>query len=110
MKFTVVSKRFRKCGTQSKGGKCRRPMWNINIKTITQDVMEIIPHGRFEVFTAVNMKNAVFWDVAPCGYCELSQRFGGTFASIFRVEKSASVEPVCSYLLTLVPRSRIFLP
>jgi hypothetical protein len=23
----------------------------------------------FEVFTAVTMKNAVFWDVAPCGYC-----------------------------------------
>jgi hypothetical protein len=21
---------------------------------------------RFEVFTAVTMKNAVFWDVAPC--------------------------------------------
>jgi hypothetical protein len=23
---------------------------------------------RFEVFTAVTMKNAVFWDVAPCGF------------------------------------------
>jgi hypothetical protein len=23
---------------------------------------------RFEVFTAVTMKN-VFWDVTPCGYC-----------------------------------------
>jgi hypothetical protein len=22
---------------------------------------------RFEVFTAVTMKNVVFWDVAPCG-------------------------------------------
>jgi hypothetical protein len=22
---------------------------------------------RFEVFTAVTMKNAVFWDVTPCG-------------------------------------------
>jgi hypothetical protein len=31
-------------------------------------------------------------------------------ASIFRVEKSASEEPVCSHLLTLVPHSRIFLP
>jgi hypothetical protein len=38
---------------------------------------------RFEVFTAVTMKNAVFWDVTPC---------------------------VCRRLLTLVPRSRIFLP
>jgi hypothetical protein len=32
---------------------------------------------RFEVFTAVNMKNGVFWDVTPCGLCE-NQRFGGT--------------------------------
>jgi hypothetical protein len=22
---------------------------------------------RFEIFTAVTMKNAVFWDVTPCG-------------------------------------------
>jgi hypothetical protein len=32
----------------------------------------------FEVFTAVTMKNAVFWDVAPCRSCELNRRFGGT--------------------------------
>jgi hypothetical protein len=25
---------------------------------------------RFEVFTAVTMKNAVFWDVTPCGSCK----------------------------------------
>jgi hypothetical protein len=24
-------------------------------------------YGRFEVFTAVTMNNAVFWDVTPCG-------------------------------------------
>jgi hypothetical protein len=34
------------------------------------------------------MKNAVFWDVAPCRPC-VNRRF----ASIFRVEKSASEEP-----------------
>jgi hypothetical protein len=33
---------------------------------------------RFEVFTAVTMKNAVFWDVAPCRSC-LNRRFGGTY-------------------------------
>jgi hypothetical protein len=38
---------------------------------------------RFEVSTAVTMKNAVFWDVAPCRYC-------------------------VKHLLTLPPRSRIF--
>jgi hypothetical protein len=32
---------------------------------------------RFEVFTAVTMKNGVFWDVTPCGSCK-NQRFGGT--------------------------------
>jgi hypothetical protein len=25
---------------------------------------------RFEVFTAVTMKNVVFWDVIPCGCCK----------------------------------------
>jgi hypothetical protein len=31
---------------------------------------------RFEVFTAVTMKNAVFWDVAPYRYY-VNRRFGG---------------------------------
>jgi hypothetical protein len=30
---------------------------------------------RFEVFTAVIMKNGVFWDVTPCGSCK-SRRSG----------------------------------
>jgi hypothetical protein len=32
---------------------------------------------RFEVFTAVTMKNCVFWVVTPCGSCK-NRRFGGT--------------------------------
>jgi hypothetical protein len=32
---------------------------------------------RFEVFTAVTMKNGVFWDVKPRGSCK-NRRFGGT--------------------------------
>jgi hypothetical protein len=32
---------------------------------------------RFEVFTAVTMKNGVFWDITPCGSCK-NRRFGGT--------------------------------
>jgi hypothetical protein len=32
---------------------------------------------RFEVFTAVTMKNDVFWDVTPSGSCK-DRRFGGT--------------------------------
>jgi hypothetical protein len=33
---------------------------------------------RFEVFTAVTMKNVVFRDVAPCRSC-VNRRFGGTY-------------------------------
>jgi hypothetical protein len=36
------------------------------------------PIVRFEVFTAVTMKNGVFWDVTPRGFCE-NRRFGGTY-------------------------------
>jgi hypothetical protein len=32
----------------------------------------------FVVFTAVTMKNAVFWDVAPSRSC-VNRRFGGTY-------------------------------
>jgi hypothetical protein len=32
---------------------------------------------RFEVFTAVTMKNGVFWDGTPCCSCK-NRRFGGT--------------------------------
>jgi hypothetical protein len=32
---------------------------------------------RLVVFTAVDMKNAVFWDITPCGSCK-NRRFGGT--------------------------------
>jgi hypothetical protein len=32
---------------------------------------------RFEVFKVVTMKNAVFWNVTPCGSCK-NRRFGGT--------------------------------
>jgi hypothetical protein len=33
---------------------------------------------RFEVFRAVTMKNAVFWDVTPCGSFK-NRRLGGTY-------------------------------
>jgi hypothetical protein len=37
-----------------------------------------ILHVRFEVFTAMTKKNAVFWDVASCRYF-VNRRFGGTY-------------------------------
>jgi hypothetical protein len=35
-------------------------------------------YERFEVSPAVTMKNAVFWDVTPCGFC-MKRRFVGTY-------------------------------
>jgi hypothetical protein len=48
---------------------------------------------RFEVFTAVTMKNGVFWDVTPCGSCK-NRRFGGVVA--------ASVVPSAPILVALM--------
>jgi hypothetical protein len=38
---------------------------------------ELVADVRFEVFTAVTVKNGVFRDVTPCGSCK-NRRFGGT--------------------------------
>jgi hypothetical protein len=51
---------------------------------------------RFEVFTAMTMKNTVFWDVAQCRYF-VNRRFGGT-----RRLGVSDGHSVYSYLLTLV--------
>jgi hypothetical protein len=44
------------------------------VSTTTEQLIEEvklhISFVRFEVFTAVTMKNAVFWDVTPCGSCK----------------------------------------
>jgi hypothetical protein len=34
-------------------------------------------YRRFQAFTAVTMKNGVFWDITPRGSCN-NRRFGGT--------------------------------
>jgi hypothetical protein len=41
-------------------------LYNIVIRTEKQTNIRVV---RFEVFTAVTMKNGVFWDVTPCGSC-----------------------------------------
>jgi hypothetical protein len=40
-----------------------------HFSTVKQDI-----DVRFEVFSAVAMKNAVFWDITPYGYCK-NRRF-----------------------------------
>jgi hypothetical protein len=42
---------------------------------------------RFEVFTAVTMKNCAFWVVTPCGSCK-NRRFGGTWRLIHQGDKN----------------------
>jgi hypothetical protein len=44
-------------------------------------------HVRFEVFTAVTMKNGIFWVVTPCGSCK-NRRFGGTWRLLHQVDKN----------------------
>jgi hypothetical protein len=44
-------------------------------------------NGRFEVFTAVTMKNGFFWHVTPCGSCK-NRRFGGTWLLLLQDDKN----------------------
>jgi hypothetical protein len=46
-----------------------------------------LDYVRFEVFTAVTMKNDVFWDVPPCGSCK-NRRFGGTWRLLHQGDKN----------------------
>jgi hypothetical protein len=59
---------------------------------------------RFEVFTAMTMKNGVFWDVRPCGSCQ-NRRFGGTYQflrSVRRLLVTASIVPSSPILVTIM--------
>jgi hypothetical protein len=60
----------------------------------------------FEVFTAVNMKNGLFWDVTPCGSCK-NRRFGlipslVSVCSVRQLLVTASVVPSSPILVTLM--------
>jgi hypothetical protein len=44
--------------------------------SVTSDLFSSLV--RFEVFTAVTMKNGVFWDDTPCG-SHKNQHFGGMY-------------------------------
>jgi hypothetical protein len=56
--------------------------YNIRVIGSTGKTSSILPnfraHVRFEVFTAVTMKNGVFLDVTPCGSCK-NRYFGGMY-------------------------------
>jgi hypothetical protein len=65
----------------------------ITVTIITQEDV------RFEVFTAVTMKNGVFWDVTPCGSCKNHLVF---LRSVRRLLVTASVVPTSPILVTLM--------
>jgi hypothetical protein len=46
-----------------------------------------------EVYTAVTMKNAVFWDVAPCGSSK-NRRFGETCPLLLQGRRNKEREEV----------------
>jgi hypothetical protein len=50
---------------------------------------------RFEVFTAATMKNAIFWDVAPCR-SSVNRRFRGTYRLHLQGRKVREEEPACT--------------
>jgi hypothetical protein len=57
-------------------------------ETILKEVATKIEFVRFEVLTAVTMKNVVFWDVALCRFC-VNRRFGGTYRLHFQSRKNS---------------------
>jgi hypothetical protein len=48
---------------------------------------KLLDIARSEVFTAVTLKNSVFWVVAPCGLCK-DRRFGETYGLHVHGEKN----------------------
>jgi hypothetical protein len=72
---------------------------------------------RFEVLTPVSMKNAVVWDVKPCGLHhqgDKNRRARNNVSSVFRLLVTAIVLLPCRFLSTwwwrrYVPKKRRFL-
>jgi hypothetical protein len=69
--------RLRACGKH--GEDYKRPLIANTILLVLSALFpsSYLKFVRFEVFTAVTMKNGVFWDVTPCGSCK-NRSFGGT--------------------------------
>jgi hypothetical protein len=60
---------------------CLRRMSDITLNDSHDRLLQTISvtYVRFEVLTAVTIKNGVFWDVTPCGSCK-NRRFVGTWS------------------------------
>jgi hypothetical protein len=56
----------------------------------------------FGVFMRVTMKNAIFWDVTPCGSCK-NRRSGGTYRFHHQDDKNQRANvPTSPILVTLM--------
>jgi hypothetical protein len=56
---------------------------------------------RSEAFTALTMKNCVFWDVAPCGSCK-NRHFGGTYRILYQGDKNRLLVPTTDVPTSLI--------
>jgi hypothetical protein len=58
---------------------------------------------RFEVFTAVTMKNGVFWVVTPCGSCrtDVSEEPGTSFSRVTKIRELGTTQAETSNRHTL---------
>jgi hypothetical protein len=93
-------------------GKFRFDLSNIPTKELcsTEIVSEsTVSLVRFEVFTVVIMKNAVSWDVTPCGSYK-NRRFGGNLVflrSVRRLLVQANVVLSSPILFTVVTKAML---
>jgi hypothetical protein len=55
----------------------------------------------FEVFTAVTMKNVIFWYVLPCRSCEMNRRFGGKYRLLSLLPAHAGYSVADFYILKM---------
>jgi hypothetical protein len=74
-----------------------------HISRAFQDGMNNLLRVRFEVFTVVTMKNAVFWDVTSCGSCKNRRTMYIIFLrSVLRLLVTSNVVPSSPILITLL--------
>jgi hypothetical protein len=62
------------------------------IKLVAVGFNKMLVLVRFEDFTAVTMKNGVFWDVTPCGSCKnnVSEETSASFIRVTRIGEEIS--------------------
>jgi hypothetical protein len=70
-------------------------MKNFSANHLEGQCMKSLLFERFEVFTAVTIKKAIFWDVMPCGSCK-NRHFRGTYRLHHQVGKNQKTRKISS--------------